>query len=69
VQEFARDAYKTFQQNPHDPSLHFKLVKGTTDQYSIRVSHAYRALGKMPDSNTIVWYWIGSHSDYINLIP
>jgi hypothetical protein len=56
--------------NPHDQTLHLKLVKGTTDQYSIRASHGYRALGKMPaNSNTIVWYWIGSHSDYKNLIP
>jgi len=35
--------------------------------YSIRVGIGWRALGLNVD-DAIVWFWIGSHADYIKLL-
>ncbi|WP_442936884.1 ParE family toxin-like protein [Nostoc sp.] len=35
--------------------------------YSVRVSKNYRAVGVRNESG-IVWYWIGTHADYDNLL-
>jgi hypothetical protein len=37
--------------------------------YSVRVGHGYRALGVMVKSQEIIWNWIGSHADYMAIIP
>jgi len=67
VQREARRAYGLFQGNPGHPSLHFKKVQGEDDIYSARIGPDYRALAVMK-KDRIVWYWIGSHSDYDRLI-
>ena len=36
--------------------------------YSVRVGIGWRAVGVMKDSETIVWFWIGSHSNYDKLL-
>jgi hypothetical protein len=48
------------------PSLQFKKVD-EPNVYSVRVGLGYRALGMM-DGTDIVWFWIGSHSEYDKLI-
>jgi hypothetical protein len=63
----ARKAYRLFLQNPYHPSLQFKRVHSSQPIYSARVSGDYRALA-VRDDNTLLWFWIGSHSDYDNLI-
>jgi len=50
------------------PGLNFKRVPPHPDIYSIRIGIGYRALGVMPNSAEIVWYWIGSHADYDRMI-
>jgi len=35
--------------------------------YSVRIGLGYRALAVMK-SGRIVWYWIGSHSEYDRLV-
>jgi len=35
--------------------------------WSVRISTDYRALG-FRDGDVIVWFWIGSHADYDDLI-
>lgn len=35
--------------------------------YSVRVDLEYRAVGVM-DGEVIVWFWIGSHADYDELL-
>ena len=60
-------AYRIFQANPAHPSLQFKRVEGEDDIYSVRVGLGYRALGVLK-KDRIVWYWIGSHSEYDRLI-
>ncbi len=69
VKQLARQAYRLFAQNPNHPSLRFKPVRGWPEAHSVRIGGGYRALGLMPISGVIVWFWIGSHADYTNLIP
>ena len=52
--------------NNHLPCLHFKQVHDE-HPYSVRVSLSYRALDVI-ENETIVWFWIGSHQDYNNLV-
>ena len=67
VQRRAKNAYQRFQQDPSHPSLQFKPVHQTEPIYSARISRDYRAVG-VKDHNEIVWFWIGSHADYDNLL-
>jgi len=67
VQRQAREAYRLFRQNPAHPGLHFKQVDIEPPIYSARVGMRYRAVGAR-DGDTIVWYWIGSHANYDQLL-
>jgi hypothetical protein len=67
VQQQAREAYQQFKQDPWHPSLRFKQVHPREPIYSARVSKNYRAVGVRNESG-IVWYWIGTHGDYDNLL-
>ncbi len=67
VQEQTRAAYRQFKENPNHPSLRFKKVHPELPIYSARVSKNYRAVGQL-DEGTIIWFWIGSHSEYDRLI-
>ncbi len=67
LQRQAREAYKRFQQDPFHSSLHFKQIHPTKPVYSVRVGRDYRAVG-VRNRDEIIWYWIGSHSDYDKLI-
>jgi len=60
VQELADKNFKLLKANPRHPSLHFKKI----GKYrSVRVSIYYRALAvEVPEG--LLWFWIGSHSDY-----
>ena len=63
----ARAACRLFRRDPSHPSLRFKQVHATRPIYSVRIGLAYRALGVL-DGNDIVWFWIGSHADYDQLL-
>ena len=67
IQKQAKRAFKHFQTNPFHPSLFFKKVHPTKPIYSVRISMDYRAVG-IKQNNDIVWYWIGSHSNYDKLL-
>ena len=67
VQRQAADAHKLFVNNPHHPSLRFKQICANPPTYSARVGIGYRAVGGL-DGDTIVWYWIGTHADYDQLL-
>ncbi len=67
VRKQARKAYQLFLQDPYHPGLQFKRVHPSQPIYSARVSRDYRALA-VRDENTLVWFWIGPHSDYDKLI-
>jgi mRNA-degrading endonuclease RelE of RelBE toxin-antitoxin system len=68
VQEHAREAYRKFRENPMHPSLRFKQVHATLPIYSARVGLHYRAVGERQDDDSIVWFWIGSHAEYDQLL-
>jgi mRNA-degrading endonuclease RelE of RelBE toxin-antitoxin system len=58
--------FKLLKKNPKHPSLHFKKINGF---WSARVGLFYRALGiDVPEDNTVVWFWIGTHDEYEKLI-
>ena len=67
MQAQARLAYQLFRQDAHHPSLRFKLVHASRPIYSARVGLAYRALAAR-DGDDVIWFWIGSHGDYDNLL-
>ena len=67
VQRQAREAYRLFRIDPRHPGLHFKQVLDKPVTFSARVGIAYRALAAR-DGQTWVWFWIGSHADYDNLL-
>ena len=49
------------------PALQFKQIHPTEPIYSVRINRDYRAVGVKSDRE-IIWFWIGSHSDYDKLI-
>lgn len=65
IQEATRQAYRHWKQDNTHPSLHFKLIQNNL--YSARISIKYRALAiKQADTN--IWFWVGTHADYDQLI-
>jgi hypothetical protein len=67
VRRQARQTYALFAQDPSHPSLHFRQVHPTAPIYSVRIGLNYRALGTR-SGDTVIWFWIGSHADYDNLL-
>jgi hypothetical protein len=67
IQERAREAFHLFSENPAHPSLQFKQVHDSRPIYSARITLHYRALATRRGEDWI-WFWIGSHSDYDNLL-
>jgi len=67
IKKRAKEAFKKFQTNPYYPSLHFKQVHSTRPIFSVRITKDYRAIGIIQEGD-IVWFWIGSHSEYISLL-
>jgi len=67
IQERARLSYQLWKLNNNHPGLHFKQIHTQQPIYSVRVGLSYRALGII-ENDTIIWFWIGSHQDYNNLI-
>ena len=67
VQDLARKNYELWRNDPGHPSLDFKKAKRGVSVYSIRVGNDWRALGQK-EGDLIVWFWIGSHSDYDKLL-
>lgn len=64
VQELADKSFALLKNDPHHPSLHFKK---TGRFWSVRIGLSYRALGvNIPEG--VLWFWIGSHADYDNLL-
>lgn len=67
IRQQARDAYRQFLEDPYYPSLHFKRVNANKPLYSVRITQDYRALG-VRDGDVMIWFWIGSHTDYDKLV-
>jgi hypothetical protein len=64
VQILADKSFELLKSDSRHPSLHFKQVGRFR---SVRVGLHYRALGvDVPDG--ILWFWIGTHSEYDALV-
>lgn len=68
VKQTARKNYRLWKQNPRHPGLEFKKVNTSMPVYSVRAGIGWRALGVMKGPDTIVWFWIGPHSEYDKLL-
>ncbi len=67
IREQARKAYRIWVQDNNYPSLQFKQIHNERPIYSVRIGIGYRAIGII-EQDTIIWFWIGSHADYDNLL-
>jgi hypothetical protein len=67
IKKSAKNSFKKWIQNPELDSLHFKKIHVGKSVYSVRVGRGWRALG-VKEGDTMIWFWIGSHTDYDNLI-
>jgi hypothetical protein len=68
VKQTARKNYQLWKQNPSHPSLEFKKLNTREPLYSVRAGIGWRAIGILKQPDTIVWFWIGSHSEYDKLL-
>jgi len=64
VRALADKNYALLKIDPRHPSLHLKRVG---NYWSVRVGLGYRALAVEVDDG-LLWFWIGSHARYDELI-
>ena len=64
IRELANKNFELLKANPRHPSIRLKKVGKV---WSARVGLHYRALGE-DDPDGILWYWIGPHGTYDQLI-
>ena len=67
VQTLATKNYHLWRRDPRHPSLRFRRLQGSEDRFTVRVGDHYRGLGRK-SGETMVWVWIGTHSDYDRLV-
>ena len=67
VKQQVREAYRLFRDNPRHPGLHFKRVHQEPPLFSARIGIGFRSVG-VRDGDAIVWFWIGSHAEYDQLL-
>lgn len=67
IRQLADKNYHLLKTDPSHPSLQFKKVGRQKQLWSVRIGRGYRALG-MPRPDGVVWFWIGSHAEYDELI-
>jgi hypothetical protein len=67
IKKEAKKAYRQYRKNPQYPGLRFKRIHSTRPLFSMRITKDYRAIGLQEDKY-IIWFWIGSHSDYDSLL-
>lgn len=67
IQKLAVKNYHLWRKDPNHPSLHFRRLQGSEDRFTIRVGDHHRALGRL-SSGVITWIWIGTHSEYNQLV-
>ncbi|UNK38992.1 hypothetical protein MNR02_04605 [Shinella sp. H4-D48] len=66
IREQADKNFTLLKANPAHPSLQLKPVGRL---WSVRVGLSWRALAAQDHrTDTLVWFWIGSHADYDRLV-
>lgn len=64
VRRLADKAFDLLKADPRHPSLHFKKVGRF---WSARVGLRHRALA-VETSDGVLWFWIGTHAEYDELV-
>jgi hypothetical protein len=64
VRDLADRCYAILRQDARHPSLRLKKVGRN---WSVHVGLHYRALA-VEDGGDLVWYWIGTHAEYDQLL-
>ena len=64
IRQLAGESFEKLKHDPRYPSLHFKKVGR---YWSARVGIHYRAVA-VEDGDDVVWFWIGHHSEYDQII-
>ena len=64
IQELADKNFELFKSNPRHPSLHLKKAG---KYWSVRVGRKYRALAVEVEPG-LLWFWIGTHAEYDELV-
>lgn len=64
IQELAYKNFKMWLENPHHPSVQFKVLHRNSAYASARVGGNYRVIGQRTGPAEITWIWIGKHNDY-----
>lgn len=64
VQRQADSSFRKLKSDPYHPSVHLKQVGR---YWSARVGLSYRALAAR-DRDDFIWFWIGPHADYDQLL-
>ncbi len=67
IQRDADRKFNLWKKNPFHPSLNFKCVNTEYNIWSVRVTIDYRALAVRNDKS-VIWYWIGDHNKYEQLL-
>ena len=67
IKTAAKNTYNLWKKHPSHSSFRFKKIHQSKPIYSIRIGLSYRAVG-VKSKDTIIWFWIGNHNDYDNLI-
>jgi len=67
IQTLAKKNYRLWKRNQNHPGLAFKKIHRRKPIYSIRVGLGYRAIG-VRSGNKILWFWVGSHAEYDDMI-
>ncbi len=75
VQEIARQAFQRFREDPASAALEHRALKDTDrgqhrdGSFKVSITYRYRAIYVVDhQTNTNVWYWVGSHEDYNNFV-
>ena len=64
IRDLADKNFEVLKSNPRHPSLHFKRIR---ELRSVRIGLHYRALG-MAVNDGILWFWIGTHAEYDDIV-
>ena len=64
IRELADKNFALLKDNPRHPSLQLNRIGAL---WSARVGSDYRALA-LDDSRGFVWFWIGSHAEYDQIL-
>ena len=67
IRELADKNYELLKADSYHPSLHFKKVGQHRQLWLVQIGDHYRALGRDKPEG-IVWFWIGTHTEYDRLI-